>query len=89
MKNNHQEVSALVFVCLFVCLFCFLLSYRQHMEVLRLGVELELQLPAYATATVMPAPSRVCSLHHISQHLNPLSEAKDGTCILVDPSRVH
>ena len=31
--------------------FFFLGSHLQHMEVPRLGVELELQLPAYATAT--------------------------------------
>jgi len=30
-----------------------------HMEVLRLGVELELELPVYTTATAMQVPSRV------------------------------
>ena len=30
---------------------CFLGPYPWHMEVARLGVESELQLPAYATAT--------------------------------------
>ena len=57
------------------------------MEVPRLGVELELQLPAYTTATSMPDPSHVCDLNHSSrqrQILNPLSEAKDRTCILID-----
>ena len=39
-------------ICLFV--FCFLELYLRHMEVPRLGVKLELQLPAYATATAMP-----------------------------------
>ena len=42
------------------------------MEVPRLGVELELQLPAYTTAT--PDPSCICDLHYSSwQHwiLNP------------------
>ena len=55
------------------------------MEVSRLGVELELQLPAYTTAIAMPDPSRVCDLHHSSQQcwiLNPLSRARDGTRIL-------
>ena len=49
--------------------------------VLRLGVELELQLPAYITATAMADPSRICDLPHSSwphQILNPLSEARDG-----------
>ena len=32
---------------------CFLGPHLQHMEVPRLGVELELQLPGYATATAM------------------------------------
>ena len=52
------------------------------MEVPRLKVqlELELQLLAYATAAVTQDPSRVCDLHCSSwqsQILNPLSGAKD------------
>ena len=34
------------------------------MEVARLGVESELQLPAYTTATALQGPSHVCNLHH-------------------------
>ena len=52
----------------------------QHMEVLRLGVESDLQLLAYTTATATWDPSHVCSLHHSSQQhriLNPLGEARD------------
>ena len=52
------------------------------MEDPRLGVESELQLLAYTTATAMPDPSRVCNLHHSSQQrriLNQLSEARDRT----------
>ena len=59
------------------------------MEVPRLGVELELQLLAYATATAMPGLSRVCNLHHGSwQHqiFNQLSEVRDQIRILMDPS---
>ena len=51
------------------------------MEVPRLGVESELQLPAHATATAMQ------DLHHSSrqrQILNPLSKASDQTRVLVD-----
>ena len=44
--------------------FCFLGPQGQHMEVSRLGVELELQLPAYTTATVMPDLNCICDLHH-------------------------
>ena len=60
------------------------------MEVPRLGVKLELQLLAYATAPAMPELSRVCDLHHSSwQHWmpNPLSEARDQTHNLMIPSR--
>ena len=70
--------------------FWFLGLHLRHMEVPRLGIESELQLPASTTAT--PDPSSVCSLHHSSQQrwiLNPLSEARDRTHILMDTSRVH
>ena len=68
---------------LFIYLFmhaCFLGLYLQHMEVPRLGDELDPQWPAYATATAMPDLNSVCNLHHSSQQrqsLNPLSEARD------------
>ena len=55
------------------------------MEVPRLGVQLELQMPAYATAGATRDPSRVCDLHHSSQQhwiLIPLSEARDRTLVL-------
>ena len=61
------------------------------MEVTRLGVKLELQLPAYTTATATQDPSHTCDLHHNSeQHqiLNPVSEAKDWTRTLMDTSQV-
>ena len=61
------------------------------MEVPRLGVELELQLPAYATATAMPDPSHICDLHHSSWPCwipDPLSVARDRTCILMDAGRI-
>ena len=71
--------------------FSFLGAQPQHMEVPRLWVELELQLPAYTTAAAMSDPSHVCNLHHSSwQHqiLNPLSEARDRIHILMDTSRI-
>ena len=58
----------------------FLGLFPRHMEVPRLGVESELQLPAYPRATATRDPSHVCSLHHSSWQrriLNPLSEARD------------
>ena len=62
--------------------------HLQHMEVPRLGVELELYLPAYVTA--MQGLSCVCDLHHSSQQcqiLNPLSKARGQTHNLMVPSR--
>ena len=65
--------------------FCFLGLHPQHIEVPRLGIELE----------PMPQPqqpSHICDLHLSSwQHqiLNPLREAGDRTCVLMDNSRVY
>ena len=50
------------------------------MEVSGLGVQLELEPPAYITATAMSDLSHICDLHHSSQEhqiLNPLSEGRD------------
>ena len=57
------------------------------MEVPRLGVKLELQLPVYATATTMGDLSHFYDLCHTSQQCqvpNPLSVARDQTRILMD-----
>ena len=43
----------------------------QHMEVPRLGVESELQLPASTTATATPDLSRICDLHQLMAALDP------------------
>ena len=69
--------------------FVFFRPHPQHMGVLRLGVKSELQL--LATATAMPDLSQVCEPHHSlwqCQILNPLSEARDHTCILMNTSQV-
>ena len=63
------------------------------MEFPEVGVKLDLQLPAYttATATAMLDLNRICNLPcGLQQHqvLDPLSEARDWTCVLVDTSRV-
>ena len=71
---------------------CFLLPHLWHMEVSGLGVKLELQLLACATATAMPDLSHICDLHHSSQQrqiLNPMSEARDRTRNLMVTSQVH
>ena len=62
------------------------------MEVSRLGVEWELQLPAYTTATAIADPIHVCNLHHSSQQCrvrNPLNQTRDWTHIPMDTSRVR
>ena len=72
-----------VFVCVCVCVcvcVVFLGPHLRHMEVPRLGVESELQLPAYTTATATWDLSCMCDLHHSSWPcwvLIPLSEARD------------
>ena len=66
--------------------------HPRHMEIPRLGVKLELQLPAYTTGTATPDLSCICDLHHSSWQccfLNPLSKATDWTCNLMVPSQVH
>ena len=71
--NNMADFS--FFLSFFF--FCFLGLCLQHKEVPRIGDDLELQLPAYATATAMPGPSQVFDLHHSSQQcwiLNPLRD---------------
>ena len=71
--------------------FFFLGLHPQYMEVLSVGVQLELQLLVYTTATTMQDLSRVCDLHHRSQQcwiLNPLSKARDGTRNLMVPSQI-
>ena len=77
--------------CLFFCLLaCFLGTHLYHMEVPRIGVEPELQLPATATTTC--DQSLVCDLHHRSLQggdLNPLSKVRDQTHILMDTSQVR
>ena len=61
-------------------LFCSLGTHLRHMEVPRLGVESELQLPAYTTATETQDPNHVCDLHKglgQCRILNPLNKARD------------
>ena len=82
-----QLVRYWLLIFFYFLFFVFLGLYLQHMEVPRLGVKLELQPPAYTTATAMPNLSQFCDLHHSSrqrQILNPLSKARDRTPILMD-----
>ena len=57
-----------------------------------LEVELERQLQAYATTTATWDLSHLCDLHCSlwqRQILNPLGEARHGTCNLMVPSQIH
>ena len=64
---NQCHIS-FIYYCSFFFFFWLSGPHLWHMEVPRLGAELELQLPAYTTATAIQ--------HWI---LNPLREARDGT----------
>ena len=73
-------------------IFVFLGPHLKHTEVPRLGVESELQLPAYPTPTATWDPNNIFNLYHGSrqrQILNPVNEARDQTRVLMDASQVH
>ena len=80
-------------VCISFFLFLLLGPHLQYMEVPRLGVQRELQLPAYTTATATSDLSHLaCDLYQNSQQrqiLNTLSEARDRTRNLMVPSQIH
>ena len=63
----------------FLFYFCFLGLHEQYVEVPRLGVESELQLPAYTTAAVM------ASATYTTDH----GKARDRTHIFMDTGWVH
>ena len=75
----------------FFFFFFFLGRHPLHMHIPRLGVESELQPLADTTAMATPDLRHVCDLHHSSQQpqiLNPVSEARDQTHILMDTSQI-
>ena len=92
---SNSFFSTLLLLCYPPALFfffCFLGPHPWHMEVPRLGVKPELQLLACTTVTALWDLSHVCNLHHSSQQcliLNPLGEARNGTCLLMDASQIH
>ena len=69
-----------------IIIFASLGLHLWHMEVPRLGVQSELELLAYTTATATPDPSYIFDLHHSSkQHRisKTLSKARDRTHVLM------
>ena len=76
--------------------FCFLLYFFRVVPAAygssQVRVRLKVQLLAYTIPTAMQDSSHVCDLQHTSWQpwvLNPLSEARDQTCILMDTSQGH
>ena len=70
-----------------VYFFFFLGPHLRHMEVPMLGVDSELQLPAYTTATATWDPNHICDLATACSNtwiLNPLSEVRDQAYILTE-----
>ena len=91
LSNKQNYPTSLDFYLFHLFSFAFLGLHPAHMELPRLGVKSELHLPAYTTATATSDPSCGCDLHHSSWQcriLNPLSEARDWTCILMVTSWV-
>ena len=94
LRSQIKEQSLLTSMTFFFFFFFFVFlgPCPWHMQVPRLGVESELYLMAYTTATSTPNPSRVCDLHYGSwqcQILNPPREARDRTCIFMDTSQIR
>ena len=90
MKTHEAGEIPEEFYFFFSFLF-FLGSHLWHM-VPRPGLQLELQLLACTTDTATPGPSCICNLCRSWWQcwlLNPLSEARYGTRILLDTSWVN
>ena len=80
-----------LFIFIYLSIFLFM-AHLRHMEIPRLGVKSEMQLPAYTIATVTLDPSHFFDLHGSSWQcriLNPLREARDQTRTLMDASQIH
>ena len=76
VNSFFKRISFIIIIIIIIIILLFLRLHMWHMEVPRLGVESELQLPAYTTAEATQDPSHLCDLHHSSrqrQMLNPLS----------------
>ena len=66
--------------------------HPQYMEIPRLGVESERQLPGYTAVTAAWEPSLGCDLNLSSQQhriRNALSSTSPGTHVLMDASWAH
>ena len=87
----EKRSSVLFLSDVLFCFVCFLGLHPQHIAVPWLGVESELQLPTYTTATATWDLSCICSLYHGSRQCGVpdlLSKTRDQTRILVDTSQI-
>ena len=70
----------------------FLGPHLWHMEVPGLGIELELQLPAYTKpqqCQIWATSATSTTAHDHTRIFNPLREAWDRTCNLMVPGQIH
>ena len=89
---SHLKIGRVLLYFLFIYLFCILGPHLSPMEVPRLGIKSELQLPTDTTATANPDPSCICDLHYSSQQHGSLTHwGGPGieTHILMDTSWVY
>ena len=66
VQGEGTSLPDLITLLLFFFFFCILGLCLRHMEVPRLRVKSEPQLPAYPTATATWDLSHACNLHHSS-----------------------
>lgn len=59
--------KTILYVSFFFFFFLVGAAHLWHMEVPKLGIESQLRLPAYVTATEKQGPSHICDLYHNSQ----------------------
>ena len=103
VKHKHMKVSNQRFtsrsywwpVFIMLSVFFFFFFFRAPVaygSFQTRGIKSETQLQAYTTVIAARDQSCICDLHHSSQQhqiLNPQSDARDGTCILMDTSWIH
>ena len=80
----------LFFFFFFLLFRAVLMAYRSSQA--RGRIKVTAVSPATATATATQDSSHVCDLYHSSwqcQIPDPLSEARDGNCSLIDTSWIH
>ena len=87
-RGRKKRIQCRYFLSFFFFCFLFFIElHHQHLEVPRLEVKLELQLPGYAIATAKSDPRHLCDLYHSSRQRRlpyPLSKAGDWTYLPMD-----